>query len=354
VKISFSLTATALAGLFAFVIMGCGDHDPKKGHDVYVCGYNTVMDVTSGARGTAYWKNGQEFKLSEASGSAVYLRDMAVDGDDVYVAGVEYLNNNAIGTATYWKNGKPVRLSDGTKNEVVFAITVADGVVYAVGYGDDPSTGSDVAKYWKNGVESALPTEFNTSQPTFALANGIKVVDGDVHIIGFENNTSDSVFARYWKNGQIIPLGAKAQYRYFSDITSQGTDVYIAGTDNVAGVNALGRMVKYWKNGDEVIVGHGEAGKMVVSGSNIYIASSTEAGYYKNEEYNLVKGYELTGVYAAAVAIGLEGNDVVLAALNLKTQDNSRLGSFLFVNGTAQAPFTGDDPAIEIAAMVIK
>jgi hypothetical protein len=352
--LSNKLSVLFLIPICVTVIISCGDHDPKKSNDIYVCGFNTAPNVNNPARGVAYWKNGQEFKISDASGTTIYPWDLAVDGDDVYVGGVEFLGTNGTGTATYWKNGEPVRLTDGTKNNWVFAIAVEAGKVYAVGYGADPS-GFVVPKYWNNGVETILPSGFKDSSGIFAWARGIAVVGNDVHIIGLENNLSDTTYARYWKNGQLVPLGAKAKYRYFSDIKAQGTDVYIAGTDNQAGDNILGLMVKYWKNGTEVVLGHGQSGKMVISGNDVYIAADSEAGYFKNHDYTVVQADDTNaGTYAAAISIGLAGSDVVLAALNLKSQDNTRVGSYLFVNGTAQAPFTGDDPKIELVGMVIK
>ncbi len=82
-----------------------------------------------------------------------------MNGTDVYVAGYEGE------VAKYWKNGVAVSLTDGTNKAQVDDITVYNGDVYIVGF-EDNSSGIRVGKYWKNG----LPTNFagidNSNEPS--------------------------------------------------------------------------------------------------------------------------------------------------------------------------------------------
>ena len=173
------------------------------GDDVYVAGYEYISSDT----GAVYWKNGTEVELEDGEKA----RSIAVDDGDIYVAGDEWnedderqltywingtvyddlvsgksyalsivvnegdlyiagYRSNAPCLAEYWKNGTGVQL--GTYNSELYSIVIDDGSVFAAGYEADPSKSyNNVAKYWKDGIETEL-----SDGETDAIAYSIVVI----------------------------------------------------------------------------------------------------------------------------------------------------------------------------------
>lgn len=62
-----------------------------------------------------YWVNGNKVSLGQSPSPSSYAHDIAVSGNDVYVVGSIW-NNNDKEVACYWKNGVRVDLTSGTKS----------------------------------------------------------------------------------------------------------------------------------------------------------------------------------------------------------------------------------------------
>jgi len=309
-------------------------------------GYSTPIDfVDSKPRQVSYWVNGEEFRIGNAT-TTIYPSAMAIDGHDVYVGGVEYVGNSK-GVATYWKNGTAVKLSDGTKTEEIRGLTVVDGVVYAVGYETSVGDNTWKPKYWKNGSPVILPAK------NFATIENVVVIGSDVHMIGFESSV-DTVYARYWKNDKLIQIGEKTTYRFFADIVVEGNDFFIAGYDDLGSAKPMTDMkVRWWKNGVEAGTVSGSLPtRMTVSGGDVYMASQYACGYNKNNAYVEVKPFEI-GKKFWSPSIAVSGSDVYLVTTSLGS-DDILLGSYLLINGEAQAPFTGDDKKTALGVVIVK
>jgi hypothetical protein len=124
-----------------------------NGSDVYISGSTT---------GAVYWKNGSPIMLA-TSGSA---SSITTNGNDIYVAGRAPLK---IG---YWKNGNITDLTDGSKTIEVNCIAVQGNNVYVSGMEYDNNNKAILVVYWKNGKM------FNLQANTTKLngTNGIAVV----------------------------------------------------------------------------------------------------------------------------------------------------------------------------------
>ena len=109
----------------------------------------------------------------------------------------------------------------------------------------------------------------------------------DVYVAGFEEKGSGYV-AKYWKNGQAIELTDGTNDAAASSIFFSGNDVYVCGS--IDG-NAV-----YWKNGNPVTLGDGNATSITVSGNDVYVAGwlrqtpaeGIRACYWKNGNITLL------------------------------------------------------------------
>lgn len=252
--------------------------------DVYIAGYvNPSLPIAG------YWKNGVAVALSDGSKTAVAYA-VTVSSGDVYVAGYEadgnsYVTNLGVidryRVAKVWKNGAVTRLSDGTYHAEAHAVAVSGTDVYVAGREatTHSSTGGysgfSVAKIWKNGVGTAL-----TSPAGFAQASAIAFSGSDVYLAGYQQVGSTYQTALYWKNNTAVMLTDGSTVAEATGIAVSGTDIYVSGHQETATGT---KIAKQWKNGVATTLSNGAQSDygtgialngtdVLVSGSQAYLA----------------------------------------------------------------------------------
>jgi hypothetical protein len=289
---------------------------PVPDVDVYLAGSE---DKAAGNSVAWYWKNGVKTALSDGSTRASAYA-IAVLGNDVYVAGMEYnvgKEPNLKHLACYWKNGVRTVLFDGNPFGVVSDLIVSGNDVYIAG----KSESEEVFYYWKNGVKTAL-----SGGSASARAWAIAVSGNDVYLAGEEGNTVRNSVAWYWKNGVKTALSDGSTNARAYAIAVSGNDVYLAGEEWNAVRNSV---AWYWKNGVKTALSDGstraEADSIAVSGNDVYIAGSEDnaagnsvACYWKNGvKTTLSDGSTRVSAYAIAVL----GNDVYVTGMEYNATD---------------------------------
>ncbi|MFT4205331.1 MAG: FKBP-type peptidyl-prolyl cis-trans isomerase N-terminal domain-containing protein [Chitinophagaceae bacterium] len=252
-----------------------------------------------------YWKNGLVVPSSGGDG----VVSMAVDGDDVYMAG--YCNNQA----AYWKNGQLHQLTNNPNIGDAVSIMTFGGHLYIAGkerkmghYSNGSSTFIDIPTVWKDGTPTPLTKytletiEPNDNRRTFVSSMAIDN-NGDVYIVGTAPGPDPSI--HYWRNGERvkelvdIPVSPVSMYVYNGDF-------YVVG---VLGYHGQAAYWKWSKGKTEVKVltteGYSKADALVVSGDDVYVAGH-ELGvgkYWKNGEPVTLAGGSLNfmGKYGLAV-----------------------------------------------------
>ena len=183
-------------------------------------------------------------------------------GKDVYVSGFTGAAPNV--NAAYWKNETITQLSNPT-NAYSFAndILVVGNDVYVVGGLFDANL-SVTAVYWKNGAMTKLSND--VSQARAIASNGT-----DIFIAGSNNG-----FGGYWQNGNFIPFVSGS---IATDITVSGSDVYAVGLIESSGnISPL-----YWKNGVSTnLPGIDGSTQIAVGSSGVYICGNVSNEYWSN------------------------------------------------------------------------
>lgn len=294
----FKVLSALLFGSFFFGFVSCGDDEGternSKGdqddtsslvdfssHGVYVSLYYKDLNKDINRNYTAaYWHNDSIVVLSDTAFDA-FANAIFVDGEDVYVAG---MSNNV---AVYWKNGKEVALPQGTAASSIY---VKDGVVYVCGhYG---SFMGDVPMCWINDT----PIELSGGK----RANSIFVNDeGTIYISGFGVSQDYEDIIYYWqgnesniaKNAYMIggtKVGNRNNPTSANGIsaTADGSSFIVCGveTDN----NAKKFIAKQWINrrGAQLTLGENgtEARAVFVEKDVFYVAGkeARKACYWKS------------------------------------------------------------------------
>lgn len=192
----------------------CKDSDPepwynpapvnkKSIHDVYVAlsydnGPNTLNRAGYYHKGELVTLNGQAYNVD------TYANSIYIDGDDVFVAGMEDFQ------AIYWKNGEANYLPQGTG---ATGIVAKNGNVYICGY--EASMDGDMACCWINNKRYLLDNGTRTA--------GITVDEnGKVYIVGYYYDRTTGVFyMRYWTDAET-ESGELARYGINSKTSCEG------------------------------------------------------------------------------------------------------------------------------------
>jgi hypothetical protein len=159
--------------------------------DVYIVG-----EYVDGNNSRAcYWKNGIKYDLPFPDGSGGGVTGIAIDGENFYILGFYSPAGNLPYGYCYWVNGTTRRdFASTDSSAMVRKIAASDSKIYvAADYSPDRS--SYYSAYWTNGVKTDLAIVGSFSQ-----INDMAVIDGDVHIIGINDDWNGSETA-YWVNG---------------------------------------------------------------------------------------------------------------------------------------------------------
>ena len=189
---------------------GEGEAIAVDGNDVYVAGwYNN---------GSCYWKNGERINLTTNAESQAFALGIRNNGA-VYVGGY-YMNNNHYYIPCFWKNGNNrhvLPIPSGGDGEV-YDIAFMDGNMrYYAGYVLKTSSFAGytpTAVYWRHTTRTDLPLGGSTFDIYGAGAYGITIDGDDVYVAGYTdwfedtNNpyTTGGSFPQYWKNSTIYDL----------------------------------------------------------------------------------------------------------------------------------------------------
>ena len=239
------------------------------GQNIYLCyNHNSPGEISR-----AYYSinNTTTVELGH-TGLGVTARAIAVENNNVFVAGTEKSSDGTHNVAKFWKNGAETILSDTSLNALALAIAVMGNVVYETGTEADPITGADQPRCWKNGVSQPLHLHEG-----FGSAVSIALQGADFYVAGNDGNRPV-----YWKNGSVIYLADSNVSGNTYAICVSGSDVYVAGNFVEAGGGT-----GCWKNG--ILTPYSPAASilitaLIVIGDDIYASGNLDrfAGYWKN------------------------------------------------------------------------
>ncbi len=260
-----------------------GEDLEVSGTDVYVLA--SKQPIAGGTLTAVIYKNGVELQSVSLAGG-VYYNCLAVSGNDIYLAGLEY-PSGGVPKVIQWKNGTVTSLTTNTGPSATDArpydMTVVGNDVYIAGYETaSASPYNRLPKYWKNGVAVTL----NSDPGTYSTVHRIVVAGNDVFCAGQLNDK-----AAYWKNGVATSLISESSWCY--GIAINGTDVYAAGAVST-GSNIYN--AASWKNGTKTMLSNSTTQGVVsvygigVDGSDVYVIGSVPDGsgnsaksvYWKN------------------------------------------------------------------------
>lgn len=252
-------------------------------NDVYVAGEKYNTDGSSNQLMAAYWENGlitfltTSQQVSTSSATSVFCL-----GNDVYVGGTEYDNNN-VPYATYWKNGTANVV--GPKFSQATSVFVLGSDVYvAGGYPQDTTKSSILTPaYWKNGTQADMVTGGPAGNVLAIVASG-----PHLYAAGYAE-FSDGHHAVYWKDSTMVELANSPAGSVATSICVSGSDFFVTGYQTVNGTN----VAAYWKNNVPVTLSakNSNATSIFLFGNDIYVA-----GYETGSNGNNIATYWKNGV----------------------------------------------------------
>jgi hypothetical protein len=285
-------------------------------------GFKVVKTIS--AVFSAFIKGASNFELTTAHLKIHGLRDTtSTDTTSLWVydtdleakANIVQLKEAAWYRVTSTKQGyaswtRTLAVKNNDKIEILFEEKKDSIDVYVAGY-EKNASGKWVAKYWKNG--QAMPLSDGSKD---SYANSVYVRNGDVYVAGYEEGGRPfySGIAKYWKNGTPFNLTGQppnvfTEARAIS--VSPNGDVHVAGVMYSTNVFNDPQPV-YWKNGNLMPLTNGaigEARSVAINGTDIYIVGSMVHGqpsygvYWKNGGIVPLAANQNTRAYANSVTI---------------------------------------------------
>lgn len=232
--------------------------------DIYIVGYK--VDQETKQHTAVYWKNGQEFVLTDGTNQYAGAEAIVIKNNDVYIAGYDGKK------AVYWKNNQRYEITDGTQNARAQAIFVSDSNdVHIAGY-----EGENFAQKAMHWVREGDVKNNILESDNHAFANGIVVKNENVYVIGKDWNT-----AVYWESGTEYKLSKEGVFEIPTGIfITEGNDIYISGY-------GYDSQAKYWVRGsknNEIILGDGKKAvttDIAVIDHNVYVSGYTKGDDHK-------------------------------------------------------------------------
>lgn len=185
-----------------------------------------------------YWKNDTRIDLPTidpilgGKATAIYATPGAV-----FTGGYSVNPESPGFIPCYWLNETRVDLPTlGPGIGFVEAIQVVGNTVYTAG------VSNEVPCYWVNDTLIILPVS-EVGRPGWAYA--IKVVEDDVYVAGFIENTAGDIVPCFWVNGNRTDLSDLFGAAYSIDVV--GKDIYTAGI-NYPNPAPITHGPYYWKN----------------------------------------------------------------------------------------------------------
>jgi hypothetical protein len=253
-----------------------------NGNDVYIAG---TLTLPGGNTEIGYWKNGI-FKSLGNAGLMGNASAIAISNDNVYVAGTSTGQYNQP-VPTYWKNGVPHTLTDSSAVSIgrLYGLALNGNDVYVAGQVTSSDGNNIYPIYWKNDEAAYLLSNGGYAQ-------GITIVNTEIYVAGVLTQGEQAI---YWRDDSQTLLGGNLAIAA-NAITSSGNDVYIVGAVYIRSSNVT--ELTYWKNNNPIDIGstlNGTALAISVSGNDVYTAGY----YYPPYVYNpvLPNTYDGKAVY---------------------------------------------------------
>lgn len=237
-----------------------------------------------------YWKNGEEFVLSEQKSG---VTDLAVFNSSVYVVGYE-VDETGLYVATLWKNGVVTYLDSGGKFSMANAITIFNGDVYVAGYKMENEDNElyEIAKYWKNGEENLI------AKNSTARANDIAIIDNKVFVL-FNETVNDVVLAKIWEDGKVQILSENNTPTIGCSMTKLNHEIHVAGY--IYNNNLEHSFITIWENGQEKRLSEntlfGDVCKIISVNNDIFVLANEHhpnffgPKYWKNKKETFFVDY---------------------------------------------------------------
>ena len=190
-----------------------------SGKDIYICG--TRSNEFPYHKTLRYWKNGSLIHESEASTeSYIKVKDIAVNGNDVFIVGQEYPN------AILWKNGTPISLSDGMGVDEANRIKIIGTDIHIIGTRYIP--GNVLIRYWKNEILTSIGNLNTGAAIDFTFS------ESDIFITGYKNSlvySTERLIPKYWRNDIEHTLSNSPTNRYGASIEVTDDALYILNNE---------------------------------------------------------------------------------------------------------------------------